>query len=348
MVVRGRRRGEAFGYNRKVGYIVEVTPQDVAASRFAISPLIETMHAQWLLDGRGPAGVHRQWVDRVRAAYRELRRRHPVLDAVRHVVGNRGDANVDFVAPPPTGVGTPFEEELAAVRATPVELAHAEIAAVLSRRPPVPRQVRELLLGPDVVRLIADAYEALWTEIVSHRWPHFQAILERDVVQRAGRLATYGWAAALDDLSDHVRWRGGHIEIGIGEEERRRRLGGRGLLFLPSAFLVNLGAYLEEAWPYALIYPARGIGAPAGRAAGASPGALAGLVGRTRARILEELAVPATTTHLAALLGRSLGSVGGHVAALRESGLIAGTRTGRSVLYARTPLGDALVAGALP
>ncbi|MDA0637277.1 winged helix-turn-helix domain-containing protein [Nonomuraea sp. MCN248] len=323
---------------------IVVTPQDVAASRFAISPLIETMHAQWLLDGRGPGGVHRRWVDRWRATYRELERRHPALAAVAVVSGNRGDANVDFVAPPPTGVRVPFEAELSAMRRTPIAQAHAEIAAVLARRPPAPAAHRELLLGPDVVRLIADAYEALWTEIVSRTWPHFHAILERDVVQRAGRLAAYGWAAALDDLSDQVRWHDdGHLEIAIGAEEERHRLGGQGLLFLPSAFIGNLGAYLAEAWPYALIYPARGtaVGPPA-------PGSgLARLIGRTRARVLEELAVPATTTQLAALFGLSVGSAGGHLAALRAAGLISGTRTGRSVLYARTPLGDALCAGSI-
>ena len=66
------------------------------------------------------------------------------------------------------------------------------------------------------------------------------------------------------------------------------------------------------------------------------------LIGRSRARILAELAEPATTTQLAALLGQSVGTTGEHVAALRRTGLIAGTRTGRSVLYARTSLGDAL------
>ncbi|MEV4837165.1 winged helix-turn-helix domain-containing protein [Nonomuraea sp. NPDC049486] len=325
-------------------YRIEVTSQDVAASRFAISPLIETMHAQWLLDGRGPAGVHRQWVDRWRPAYRELARRHPALRATAVISGNRGDANVDFIAPPPTGVGVPFEAELSAVRETPIEQAHAEIAAVLARRPPAAEEARALLLGADVVRLIADAYEALWTEIVSREWPHFQAILERDVVHRAGRLAAYGWAAALDGLSEQVRWNGdGHIEIAMGTQDEWYRLGGKGLLFLPSAFIGNLGAYLEEAWPSALVYPARGIAAGR-RRAGAG---LARLIGRTRARVLEELAAPATTTHLAALLGQSLGTTGGHLAALREAGLISGTRTGRSVLYARTPLGDALVAGAI-
>jgi DNA-binding transcriptional ArsR family regulator len=164
------------------------------------------------------------------------------------------------------------------------------------------------------------------------------------VVQRAGQLATYGWAAALDDLNERVRWHDeGYIEVLLHSVQEPQRLGGRGLLFVPSVFIGGIGAYLNEAWPYALVYPARGIGAEVP----VTDAGLATLIGRTRARILTELAVPATTTHLAALFGQSVGTTGEHVSALRRTGLIAGTRTGRSILYVRTPLGDALVGGSL-
>ncbi|MET9251580.1 DUF5937 family protein [Nonomuraea sp. NPDC003709] len=320
---------------------IEVTPQDLVATRFAISPLIETMHAQWVLAGRLEAGVHGRWAARWRGTYRELERTHPVLRASDAISGNRRGTNVAFIAPPPTAVDVPFEAELAAMRRTPLEQAHAEIARALAGRPAA-GGVRELLAGPRVVERFADAYEALWTEIVSHDWPRFRAILQRDVAHRAGRLAAYGWAAALEDLSPQVHWRPrGQIEVELTSLHGLRRLGGKGLLFLPSAFTTAVGAYLEDAWPYAMIYPARGAAAvPA-----AADADLSALIGRSRARILAELAEPATTTQLAALLGQSLGTTGGHLAALRRTGLIAGTRVGRGVLYARTPLGDALVNG---
>ncbi|MEU6711761.1 helix-turn-helix domain-containing protein [Nonomuraea sp. NPDC046802] len=320
---------------------IDVTPQDLGASRFAISPLIETMHAQWVLAGRFEAGVNGEWAARRRPTYLELERAHPVLRAAAAISGNKGDANVAFIAPPPTAVDVPFEAELAAMRATPLEQAHAEIARALARRPAA-APVRDLLLGPGVVELFARAYEALWTEILSHDWPRLRAILQRDVAHRAGRLAAYGWAAALEDLSPRVHWRPrGRIEVEMTDAGGPRRLGGKGLLFLPSVFITAIGAYLEDAWPYAMIYPARGTGARP-----AAPGApLSALMGRSRARILAELAEPATTTQLAALLGQSLGTTGGHLAALRGTGLIVGTRVGRNVLYARTPLGDALTKG---
>ncbi|MFC4589673.1 ArsR/SmtB family transcription factor [Sphaerisporangium corydalis] len=323
---------------------IEVSPQDVMASRFAISPLIETMHALWMLSGNQRAGVHRAWADRNRRPYERLLRDEPGMAAIIGLF-RRGNYNADFIAPPPSGVNVAFADELAVMRATPLAQARAEIARNLHGRPLPPPELKAVLDRPDVVELIANTLAATWEEIVAPDWPRFHAILERDVVHRAGRLATYGWASALDDLDPRVRWRtdgrSGHIQVRMdsGGEDETHRLGGRGLLFVPSVFGPQVAAYLEDAWPYALVYPARGIAAQ-----GVPSKGLVRLIGRTRAAILLE--TPATTTQLAALLGLSVGGTGDHVAALREAGLITGSRVGRSVLYTRTPLGDALAGGA--
>ena len=76
--------------------------------------------------------------------------------------------------------------------------------------------------------------------------------------------------------------------------------------------------------------------------------ALAALLGRSRARLLVELGTPAGTSQLARSLGMAPGAVGDHLAVLRTTGLLVSARSGRSVLYRRTALGDALVAGAAP
>lgn len=100
----------------------------------------------------------------------------------------------------------------------------------------------------------------------------------------------------------------------------------------------------DPPWQPTLIYPARGSAAlwstrpPTTRA-------LERLVGAARARLLALLDDPATTTQLVQVSGFSLGAVGDHLKVLRDAGLVARTRTGRSVLYRRTPIGDALVAG---
>ncbi len=134
-------------------------------------------------------------------------------------------------------------------------------------------------------------------------------------------------------------------------------LGGRGLLFIPSVFIwPKLALGLDPPWPSALVYPARGVGAlwerhPRGGGRSGSgtggddlSGPLGRLLGASRAAVLVALEEPASTTQLIAILGQSLGGLGGHLAALREAGLATRARSGRSVLYSRTPVGDALVA----
>ena len=124
-------------------------------------------------------------------------------------------------------------------------------------------------------------------------------------------------------------------------------LGGRGLLFVPSVFIwPKLALGLDPPWPPSLIYPARGVAALWERPGSASARgtALDRLLGPSRAAILIALEEPASTTQLVAALGQSLGAIGDHLAVLREAGLISRARSGRSVLYRRTPVGDALAA----
>jgi len=168
-------------------------------------------------------------------------------------------------------------------------------------------------------------------------------------VYRAGQLASRGWAAALTDLHADLYWRQGRIELGRWTADDDADLGGRGLLFIPSVFIwPRLALSLDPPWPPVLIYPARGVSALWEQPGRTGPGtALHRLLGASRAAILLALEDPASTSQLAATLGQSLGGTGDHLAVLREAGLVARARSGRTVLYRRTPVGDALAAAEL-
>ena len=113
-------------------------------------------------------------------------------------------------------------------------------------------------------------------------------------------------------------------------------------------FRQRLALSLDPPWPPVLIYPARGVSALWEQPGRTGPGtALHRLLGASRAAILLALEDPASTSQLAATLGQSLGGTGDHLAVLREAGLVARARSGRTVLYRRTPVGDALAAAEL-
>jgi DNA-binding transcriptional ArsR family regulator len=328
---------------------IAVAREDVTTSRFAISPLWELSQALRVLArpaARNEAAL-RPWLIRVRDRYQRLAREVdlPVLHALQ--APNWG---ADFLSPVPANVSTTIDDLLAQVRATPLDEVRDEVAEALRWQPDMAPRARRILASEQAAEYCADILAAAWHALLGPEWPTLRAILERDVVHRAGQLTSKGWAAALDGLHPQLAWQPGRIELTRWPGDQDATLAGRGLLFVPSVFIwPRLAVSLDPPWPPALIYPARGVAAlweAAGSGPGADGGALGPLLGGSRAAILRALDEPASTTQLAAILGQSLGGLGGHLAVMRRAGLLTRARSGRSVLYWRTAVGDALVAAA--
>ncbi|HET9996462.1 MAG TPA: winged helix-turn-helix domain-containing protein, partial [Nocardioides sp.] len=72
------------------------------------------------------------------------------------------------------------------------------------------------------------------------------------------------------------------------------------------------------------------------------------LLGATRLNILRHSGTPHTTAALAEKDGHAPATISYHLGALRRAGLVTSQRSGHGVLYSRTALGDALLAGELP
>jgi len=318
----------------------EVEPQDLLATRFAISPLFELNCLLRALSGRGsrnplPPALRA----RLRPRFAVLRR-DSALDAVLALLLPREGAN--FIAPAPTSMAQTIDDDLAAVRATPSSVARAEIARFVERQPQLDARERALLGERAVVARIADTLGRAWFDLGAPDWPQLRAVCELDVVHRAGELGRGGWAAALAGLHDAVRWNAGGIEI-ARMTGGTVAVGGAGLTLVPSVFVwPGLAAHYDDRWPKAIVYPARGTAALLEPARNRPPGALVALVGRSRAALLTALAEPASTTQLARSQQMAVGAVGDHLAVLRDAKLVDRARSGRSVLYRRTPLGDAL------
>ncbi|MEU1710288.1 winged helix-turn-helix domain-containing protein [Streptomyces sp. NPDC005706] len=320
----------------------KVSVEDLLRSRFALSPALDLCLLLRSLAGHDRP-LPRAWASRLRPAFERLRR-ETELNAALALQAPQGGPN--FVAPPPRGLNQTWADDLAMIRATPLEAARLEFATTatgpLARDP----RVREVLDSPDAVARIAEAMDQAWHELLAADWPQLRAICERDVVHRVGVIGERGWATTIESLHPSIAWQAGGIEIGHFPQVGTVRLAGDGLLLIPSIFVGNIAAHLEDPWPRTLVYRARGTAALWGEQETVpQPDALTALVGRSRARLLLALDAPASTSHLARGLAMAPGAVGDHLAVLRGAGLLVRARSGRSVLYRRTPLGEALVAG---
>jgi hypothetical protein len=248
-------------------------------------------------------------------------------------------ATADFLNPSTVSPLPQFADELAAVRATPPERVTAELAAVQGLPEPVAARIRR---DPSAaLDRLADTLQAYWDSALAEYWPRLQRLLEADVLWRAHRIAFGGAAALFEDLHDTVSWNGDRITA-ADPWHYTGSLSGEGLLLVPCVMTWPGARKMIEPYQPQIAYPPRGIGTLWETGAPPAPHALAALIGPTRATILTALAEPTSTTTLARRLSITPSAVSQHLTVLQNAGLIAGSRTGRSVLYQRNRSGDQL------
>lgn len=191
---------------------------------------------------------------------------------------------------------------------------------------------------------VAAEIETYWEIALAPYWARIRDLLEADVFHRARQAAEHGSAHVLDELHDSVHWDDGTLRLVRRHCSVTRGQAGGGLLLVPSVFVwprVLTRSVAGE--PPQLAYPARGVGNLWEPRTPTSAAAVAGVLGRSRTRILTELDTPSSTTQLAHRAGMSAAGVSQHLTALRDAGLVTAHRSGRSVLYARTSVADALL-----
>lgn len=312
---------------------------DPARVRFVASPLWETMAALRVLLEPQRHGYHLPWLDSVRPELDHLEL-WPLL-----VLSPRRGWTPDFLSPAPAGPATDAADQLAQVRATPPGQVAYEVERALTERSgqPVPELAWSLLDDPPATRArLADLLGQCWRLLIEPHWPRLRDLLQADVLYRTQLLADYGLERVLGELHPRVRWTGRSLIIdsaGTG----RHRLAGAGLLLMPSVFVwPGVAAAVEPPARPSLAYAARGIAELWQPAPTRHSEALAGLLGRTRAALLESLAEPASTHTLARRHDVAPSTVSEHLAVLHQASLVTRRRRGRAVVYQQTPLGTEL------
>ena len=315
-------------------------PEDLGRVRFAISPVFELAASVEVLRNPDAHGVHAPWARAARRRLGDLD--FGLFDALTCGPGYRPD----FLTPPPDEPRAGLDDAYARILATAPDQVRREIGWTFPGGH-LPAAVQAMVDDPaaGLERLTAQM-AAYWERAIAPWWDRIVAALEVDVAHHARRLAAGGPLAAVADIHQRVGWRAGAVELEHAYDAEVE-LGGRGLLLVPAAFVwPGLWAMLEPPWQPAIVYAPRGLGALWEPPRRGDAGALDGLLGRRRARILAELGAPASTSELAARLSASAAGVSEHLAVLRRAGLVTAAREGRVVLYVRTEAGDTVVRAA--
>lgn len=329
----------------------EIGVADLAASRFAFSPLDETVMAIRLLAQPGKSAVNAPWV---RWAQAQLADRPQPLSRVWPLVINGLPYYPEFLIPAPAVRCPAFGTELDRLRATPAEAVRASLGRVFGGVA-WPASAVELAARPQAaLAAIAAELAGFHDRLIAPHWPRMRAVLDADVAYRGRLLADGGARALLHDLHSDLRWDEGVLTISEPDPHFHEVvLEPGGVVFMPSVFgWPDVSVRKQSSTRTTLHYPARGAAtvwyADGGAARDPGAAATAELLGTVRARLLSALRSPATTTALARALGVTPGAVSQHLAVLHRAGLADRTRAGRTVLYQATDLGLALLDPARP
>ncbi|MFJ1790172.1 ArsR/SmtB family transcription factor [Kitasatospora griseola] len=315
----------------------EFSAQDLARTRFAHSPLCELVTSVEVLKDPGRRAVHLPWVRQARDRLADVS-----WELLSQLVPLPTVYVPDFLTPVPAGSSPTLDEQLADLAALEPAAVRRDLARIDGEPPPL---VAEFARDPETgtARLVGEL-RAYWQAAIAPHRARIDRLVEGEILRRARQMAADGPAGLFTDLHPSVSWERDLLRIGHRHFDAQRRLDGeRGLVLVPTVFAwPGVFSQLNPPWQPGLVYPPRGVATLWETDGGAIPEGLARVLGRARARLLAELAAPATTTELAARTGLSAPTVSHHLHALHDAGLAARHRTGRTVLYLRTAAAELL------
>jgi DNA-binding transcriptional ArsR family regulator len=320
---------------------------DLGQVRFAFSPLWETVMSLRTL-GSANDQAHRPWIAgatrRLAASTVDL----PLLTALVRPAGYLPD----FLVPSPRTGRPRFRTALEQVAASSPEdvaeqltiLTEHDLVADRPWRDERTHLLRRLAEEPEAAigRIVAEL-DAYWKIAIEPVWPRVEPMLQADLAYRLEQLSTKGLGHLLRSLHPIVSFDGDAIRVEKYWDETVD-LGGRGLLLVPCVFAwPDVIVQTVEPHTPTLSYSPRGMALLWTTSSLRDRTALADVLGRTRALLLAALDLPMSTTQLSDQLELAPPTVNAHLKALTNAGILSSRRDGRAVLYARSPIGDALL-----
>ncbi len=313
---------------------INVSTDDVVATRFAVNSVWETAASLTCLAKPRKHVLH--------ARLRQCVPVHPDfdLDLLLELTGFMRWIP-DVLGPIPSGTAHNPPAQFAGILDTDPEVLENDLRTIRDLLP----GSRSAAMGPEqYVEAVATAMTGYWRAVLEPLWERVIGLDEADIAHHHATLAEAGIAVAIHELHDELSYHAGAICVDLPKLDQEITAGGRGIWLVPSVFRWPwLSVNFESPEPI-VSYAARGSALVWERPSRERL-SLVGLIGRSRASILELLDLPRTTTWLARRLGLAPGTVSGHLSVMAASGLLDARRNGRQVLYSRTHVADLLLDG---
>lgn len=316
---------------------LRMAPGDFAQLRFAYSPLSEAIKSLYMLHTGRVSALHRRWAETTRQQLRDLD-----TTLLRAIVPAGG-----FVLTPPVhfnGANT-IDQQLRLLADWPPSMLRAELESVWQgfSMPDATRQV--IADGSAGAGRVATALGTYWDVAIAPHWDKMRAVLDADIAYRAQQLTGGGISALLKDLHPQLQFRESTIRINK-TGQRNYDLNGNGLLLMPCVFAGTCLMFDPGSLGLPILdYRPRGLGTvwDSDGATAGTQDPLTALIGESRTAILRHAELPRTTTDLARELSLSGATISVHLSILRRCSMVTSWRSGRRVLYQRTPLASSIL-----
>jgi DNA-binding transcriptional ArsR family regulator len=322
---------------------IDLTSDDLTQIRFSYSPIIELMSSYRVLVVPKYQGPYRRWVEEARRNLYGID--IPYADAMLNILQTCGYVP-DFMTPTPTTVITDIECEIQRVLATPDDLVRKNVQQLIAVDGDSEMRQFFIAYPRDALNCLAEDLRLYWSRALERHWPHMSSVLEGDVIYRGRQMAVQGVIELFSLLNPNLFYRPGQIELRKTEKEAdvKPSLEGQGLQLVPSVF-ASESVYWQIVPEYApmLIYGARGAGIWQTEAPDRNE-SLEVALGVGRARVLQGLMMPSSTSELAVRLEITAGAASQHLARLQEAGLVESHRMSHRVYYQLTQKGEDLLA----
>lgn len=327
---------------------LQMNPDALADTRFAVSPLVETAVAIRHRLAPDPVRTEPPWGRAARdpAVWRRL----PLLSAI---FAGHYRLPVELFPMDLPDVRPDIEAELHQLAGTTTPHFADLLRQLLEtcdwrrggRAEEAQRTLRSFLDAGEraCAQRLADEISVFWERCLAPHWSVIRDHAEADIAHRAGITARDGLGAGISSLHPAVGYEDHAICFDGSVDEETDRIGG--ITLVPSWFARRWYLGPDPHCPYGryLIYPAIRSDAPRPTEQDGTAKVLGEVLGHTRLLLLASLQQPHTTTQLAARHHLSPSTVSYHLARLYRAGLVVRTRDGGSVRYQRTAGVDQLL-----